>query len=54
MYESVDHKRPLVVGNALIMTVLFVVVVKVEVLLVLVVVIMEIMVVLKTEVVFAQ
>lgn len=54
MYESVDYKRPLVVRNALIMAVLFVVVVKVEVLLVLVVVIMEIMVVLKTEVVFAQ
>lgn len=36
------------------MAVLFVVVVKVDVLLVLVVVIMEIMVVLKTEVVFAQ
>lgn len=36
------------------MAVLFVVVVKVDVLLVLVVVIMEIMIVLKTEVVFAQ
>ena len=36
------------------MAVFFVVVVKVDVLLVLVVVIMEIMVVLKTEVVFAQ
>ena len=36
------------------MAVLFVVVVKVDVLLVLVVVIMEIMVVLKTEVVFPQ
>lgn len=54
MYESVDHKRPLVVGNTLIMAVLFVVVAKVEVLLLLVVVIMEIMVVLKTEVVFVQ
>lgn len=54
MYESVDHKRMSVVGNALIMAVLFVVLVKVEVLIVLVVVIMEIMIVLKTEVVFAQ
>lgn len=36
------------------MAVLFVVLVKVEVLMVLVVVIMEIMIVLKTEVVFAQ
>lgn len=36
------------------MAVLFVVLVKVEVLIVLIVVIMEIMIVLKTEVVFAQ